>query len=160
VANAQRLAVNRCWSTDGNGQVLAFFAVIMPIVLLPVVAYSVDTAVLSGRAAALHAATAIAAEAASQQLNIAAKRSGGAISLDTALAEAVARDVLVQEEPAASIDSTAVDGADVSVTTREVVTVPFNLFGGPITLHATASARLVAGYDSPSSLLPLPISTF
>ena len=147
-------------STNSEGQVLAFFAVIMPIVLLPIAAYTVDTAVVSGRAAALHAATAIAAEAASQQLSIEAKRAGGAIALDTALAVAVAGEVMAQEEPAASIDSTTVDGADVSVTAIEVVSVPFNLFGGPITLHATATARLVSGYDSPSSLLPLPISTF
>jgi Flp pilus assembly protein TadG len=143
-----------------SGQVLAFFAVILPIVLLPVVAYAVDAAVVSGRAAALHAATAAAAETASQQVSVRAKRSGGALALDLGQAQMVANETLASEEPGASTDAISVDGAEVTVTTIEVVTVPFNLFGGPVTLHTRASARLVGGYDNPSSLLPLPMSTF
>jgi Flp pilus assembly protein TadG len=147
------------WRHD-TGQVLAFFAVILPIVLLPVAAYTVDASVVSGRAAALHAATAVAAETASEQLSIGAKRAGGALALDVGLAQTVANETIANEEPGASTDSISVDGAEVTVTTTEVVSVPFNLFGGPVTLHARASARLVAGYDNPSSLLPLPSSTF
>jgi Flp pilus assembly protein TadG len=143
-----------------SGQVLAFFAVILPIVLLPVVAYAVDAAVVSGRSAALHAATAVAAETASQQLSIRAKRAGGALALDAGQAQTVANETLASEEPGASADAISVEGAEVTVTAIEIVTVPFNLFGGPVTLHARASARLVAGYDNPSSLLPLPMSTF
>jgi hypothetical protein len=143
-----------------TGQVLAFFAVILPIVLLPVAAYAVDASVVSGRAAALHAATAVAAETASQQLSITAKRAGGELALDAGLAHTVANETIANEEPGASTDSVSVNGAEVTVTTTEIVMVPFNLFGGPVTLHARASARLVAGYDSPSSLLPLPINTF
>jgi hypothetical protein len=134
--------------------------VILPIVLLPVAAYTVDAAAVSGRAAALHAATAVAAEAASQQLSILAKRSNGALALDAGLAQAVASQTMAEEAPNATIESVSVVGADVTVMTSEVVAVPFNLFGGAISLHARASARLVAGYDNPSSLLPLPTSTF
>jgi Flp pilus assembly protein TadG len=147
------------WRHDA-GQVLAFFAMILPIVLLPVAAYTVDASVVSGRAAALHAATAVAAETASEQLSVSAKRAGGALALDGGLAKTVATETIANEEPGASTDSISVNGSEVTVSTTEIVTVPFNLFGGPITLHARASARLVAGYDSPSSLLPLPISTF
>jgi Flp pilus assembly protein TadG len=150
----------RARSPRRSGQVLAFFAVILPIVLLPVVAYAVDAAMVGGRAAALHAATAAAAETASQQLSIRAKRSGGALALDVGQAQAVANETLAREEPGASTDAISVEGAEVTITTKEVVTVPFNLFGGPVTLHASASARLVVGYDNPSSLLPVPMSTF
>jgi hypothetical protein len=158
VAHASSFTVTS--ASSSSGQVLAFFAVILPIVLLPVAAYTVDAAMVSGRAAALHAATAIAAETASQQLSIEAKRAAGALALDAGLARSIADETLAEEEPSASIDSIAVDGAEVTVSTSEVVKAPFNLFGGPVTLRATAAARLVAGYDSPSSLLPLPISTF
>lgn len=151
--------IHAAWRPDA-GQVLAFFAVILPIVLLPVAAYAVDASVLSGQAAALHVATAMAAEAASEQLSVNAKRAAGALALDAGLAQTVANETIADEEPEASTDSVSVDGAEVTVTTTEIVTVPFNIFGGPVTLHARASARLVAGYDSPSSLLPLPISTF
>ena len=139
---------------------LAFFAIILPLVLLPVAAYTVDAAMVSGRAASLHAATAVAAETASQQLSVTAKRAGGELALDTGSAQAAARLTLGAEEPAASIESISVNGAEISVTASEVVDIPFKLFGGPITLRASASARLVAGYDNPSSLLPLPMSTF
>jgi Flp pilus assembly protein TadG len=150
----------RTGSRHASGQVLAFFAVILTIVLLPVVAYTVDAAVVSGRAAALQAATAVAAEAASQQLSIGAKRAAGAMVLDASLAQAVARESIANEEPRASTESVSVDGAEVTVTTTEVVTVPFDIFGGRVTLRARASSRLVAGYDNASSLLPLPTSTF
>lgn len=147
-------------SRRGSGQVLAFFAVILPIVLLPVVAYAVDASVVSGRAAALHAATAVAVETASQQLSVLTKRADGGLVLDEGLAQAAAGETLAEEEPAASIKSMSVGGAEITMTTSEVVAVPFNLFGGGIMLQATASARLVAGYDNPSSLLPLAINTF
>ena len=50
-----------------------------------------------------------------------------------------------------------VKGAHVTVTTVEIVTLPFNFLPVPaIKLEARASAQLVAGYDTPSSHLPLP----
>src|SRR6202521_6407192 len=56
------------------GQVLAFFAIVIPVVLLPVAAYAVDASIVAGREAGLQAATAQAAETAAQQLNIGPKR--------------------------------------------------------------------------------------
>jgi hypothetical protein len=52
-------------------------------------------------------------------------------------------------------------GSMVTLATSEVITLPFNFLPAPATvIHARASARLVGGYDRPSSLLPLPTSTF
>ncbi|MEO8744907.1 MAG: hypothetical protein ABI334_00250 [Candidatus Dormiibacterota bacterium] len=143
-----------------RGQVLAFFAVALPVVLLPVAAYSVDAAVVALRAAGLQAATAEAAETAAQQLNIDAIRSGGGLALDTTAAKLVASKALTDEEPGAVVDTASVSGVDVKLVTSESLTMPFSLLSGPITLRARATARLVAGYDSPSSFLPLPSSTF
>ena len=49
-----------------SGQVLAFFALVLPIVLVPVGAYAVDATIVASREAALQAATAQAAETAAQ----------------------------------------------------------------------------------------------
>jgi Flp pilus assembly protein TadG len=132
------------------GQVLAFFALVLPIVLLPVAAYAVDATLVAGRAAGLQAATAQAAETAAQQLNVGVLRSTGALTVDLAAATLVAGRTLAEEEPAASIDSSTVTGARVTVVTSERVTLPFSIFARTITLHARAAARLVAGYDTGS----------
>jgi hypothetical protein len=143
-----------------RGQVLAFFAVAIPIVLLPVAAYAVDAAVVAFHSAGLQAATAQAAETAAQQLDIGTIRSGGGLALDTAAVKRVATQTVDRDDPAAIIDSLSVDGVEVIVLTSERVPVPFALLTGPVTLHAHATARLVAGYDRPSSLFPLPSSSF
>ena len=132
-----------------SGQVLAFFALVLPIVLLPVAAYAVDAAVVSAGAAGLQAATAQAAETAAQRVSIGALRSSGALAVDQAAAGVAAVETMSEEEPGALVGSVLVSGTTVSVVTSETVTVPFNLFGGPITLRSRASARLVAGYDTP-----------
>jgi Flp pilus assembly protein TadG len=132
------------------GQVLAFFALVLPIVLLPVAAYAVDATLVAGRAAGLQAATAQAAETAAQQLNVGVLRSTGALTVDLAAATLVAGRTLAEEEPAASIDSSTVTGARVTVVTSERVTLPFSIFARTITLHARAAARLVPGYDTGS----------
>ena len=55
----------------------------------------------------------------------------------------------------------AVSGATVTVRADQVVTLPLQLIGRPeVSLHAMAVARLAVGYESPSSLVPLPTSTF
>lgn len=142
------------------GQVLAFFALVLPIVLLPVAAYAVDASMVSMRAAGLQAATAQAAETAAEQLSPAALRARGELALDAARAGVAAVATVAAEEPGATVESVAIDRVQVTVLTAELVPVPFNLFGGPVRLYARATARLVAGYDSPSSRVPLPISTF
>src|ERR1700686_2201477 len=133
-----------------KGQVLAFFALVFPIVLLPVAAYAVDATVVAGREAALVGATNQAAETAAQQLNVGALRSTGALKLDPAALSVVLAQVLIEEEQGARVDSFTVAGAEVTVETSQRVTLPLNVFTRSITLHARATARLVAGYDTPS----------
>jgi len=61
----------------------------------------------------------------------------------------VVRQTLVEEEPGASVDTEAVSGAELTIVTMEQVTLPFSFFAPIATLHARATARLVAGYDRP-----------
>src|SRR5258708_36398151 len=119
------------------------------MVLLPVAAYAVDATIVAAREAGLQAATAEAAETAAQQLNIGALRSGGALVLDVAAVRLVTDQTLVEEEPGASVDSYAVSGAQVTVVTSESLMLPFSVFARSVTVHARATARLVAGYDGP-----------
>jgi len=142
------------------GQVLAFIAVALPLVLLPVAAYALDSAAVSARAAGLQAATAQAAEAAAQQVDVASLRSSGALELDDAAAQAAASQALTADEPGANVDQTSVSGVTATVLASERVDLPLPLLARAITLHAHAVARLVPGYERPSSLVPLPTSTF
>ncbi len=132
-----------------TGQVLAFFALVIPVALLPVVAYAVDATIVAGREAGLQEATAVAAETAAQQLDVGSIRSAGTLALDGTQVDKVVVQVLVGEEPAALVDSYQVTGADVTVITSERVELPFSMFMSGVTLHAHATARLVAGYDTP-----------
>ncbi len=132
-----------------GGQVLAFFALVLPVVLLPVAAYAVDATIVAGREAGLQAATAQAAESAAQQLNAAALRSSGALTLNTSAVKLVANQTLVDEEPGATVDASTISGVEVALVTSESVTLPFSVFTRTVTVHASATARLVAGYDNP-----------
>jgi hypothetical protein len=144
-----------------RGQALAFFAILLPIILIPLAAYAVDAAFVSSRAAGLQAATNQAAEAAAQKADIGAFRSRSRLIVEPSLARAAATESLSGSEPAALLVSVTVNGAVVTVTTTEVVMLPFNFMPArAIRLEAYASARLVGGYDTPSSRLPLPTSTF
>jgi len=144
-----------------RGQVLAFFAVLLPIVLLPLAAYAIDAAFVTTRAAGLQEAVAQAAEAAAQQVDISALRSGSGLVIDASSARAVATQAIGASDPGASVESVVVVGDVVTVTAGEVVRLPFNFLPVPaVRLDARASARLVPGYDNPSSRLPLPTRTF
>ena len=143
-----------------SGQVLAFFALVLQIVLLPVAAYAVDAAVISTRASELQAATAQAAETAAQRVSIGDLRSSGAFVLDQNGARVAAVETMSEEDPGAALVSVSINDATITLMTSETMSVPFNLFGGPVTLRSRASARIAAGYDSPSSRLPLPTRTF
>ncbi len=147
MAQSRGVIVNRIvqW-----GQVLAFFALALPVVLLPVAAYAVDATVVASRSAALQAATAQATETAAQQLNVGVIRSNGTQVLDVSAVTAVVLATVREEEPGALVDSSMVNGVDVIVVTSEPVTLPFSVFTRTITLHAQATARLVVGYESPS----------
>jgi hypothetical protein len=135
--------------SNESGQVLTFFALVLPVVLLPVAAYAVDATIVAGREAGLQAGTAQAAEAAAQKVNVASIRSSDTLTLDPTAGELVAYQLLVEEEPSASVDSYMVAGDQVTVVTSETVTLPFGVFTRSVTLRAHATARLVAGYDSP-----------
>ena len=81
--------------------------------------------------------------------------------IDTATAIALASEELRRSVPGATVESVVVIGTQVTLITADVVTLPFNFLpSSSIRLEARASARLVGGYDSPSSRLPLPTSTF
>lgn len=142
-----------------RGQVLAFFAVVVPIVLLPLAAYAVNAAVVAYHAGGLQAATAQAAETAAQQLDTGAIRSGSGLALDAVAARRVATQTVEREDPSAIVDSLTIAGIEVAIQTRETFQPPFALLTGPVTLHASARALLVAGYASPRSPLPFSSST-
>jgi Flp pilus assembly protein TadG len=127
------------------------FALVLPLVLLPVAAYAVDATLVAGREAGLQAATAQAAETAVQHLNVSAIRSSGALTLDrTAVNQAIAQ-TLLEEEQGARVEVYTISGPEVTVITSESVMLPFSVFISSVTLHAHATARLVAGYDTPSA---------
>jgi len=146
--------------TGRSGQVLVFFALVLPLVLLPVAAYAVDAAVTASEYARLVEVTVRAAEDAAQQVDVAELRAGGGLVLDVAAAARAAHEELMTE-PGATVVAVGVAGDLVTVATAESVTLPLDFVGpAAIRLHATATARIAPGYDRPSSLLPLPVSTF
>ena len=146
--------------TDRSGQVLVFFALVLPLVLLPVAAYAVDAAVTASEYARLVEVTVRAAEDAAQQVDVAKLRASGALVLDIAAAERAAHDDLMIE-PGASLIAVGVAGDLVTVATAESVALPLDFVGAArVRVHASATARIAPGYDRPSSLLPLPVSTF
>lgn len=144
-----------------RGQVMAFIAVTLAMVLMPVAAYAVDAATVSAAAASLQEATATAAIESAQQLDTTEFRFSGRLTVDVEAARQVARAVLAAEAPSASVSSVAVEGAEVTVSASELVHLPFDFFPMRVArLDATASARLQPGYDNPSSFVPLRVRTF
>lgn len=148
--------------TSGErGQVLAFYAILLPIILLPLAAYAVNAAFVSTRAAALQETTVQAVESAVQQVDVGALRSFSLLTVDALAAGAIARRALSESEPGATLESVVVVGSVVTISTREMIRLPFNFLPErSVVIHARASARLVGGYDRPSSRLPLPNSNF
>jgi hypothetical protein len=139
-------------------QTLVIFALVMPLVLLPVAAYAVQATLLASRASLLQAAAARAAEDASEAVNVGTLRSSGVLQLDPASATRIARITLAEQDPAARVDDVMV--GPLSVTVRAHDTVPLDFGGilraGSVVLATVATARLTAGYRSPSSRVPLP----
>ena len=111
-----------------RGQVMAFIAMALAIVLVPLAAYAVDIATVSSAAARLQEATAIAAMEAAQQLNTPAFRSSGVLVIDMDAARSAARAVLAAEAPAASLTSVSVRGVEVTVEAGQLVRLPFDFF--------------------------------
>jgi threonine dehydrogenase-like Zn-dependent dehydrogenase len=144
-----------------TGQVLVFFALALPLVLLPVAAYAVDAAVSGTTFARLQEVTATAAEEAAQQVDIIRLRAGAGLAIDAVAAASTVHDVVASADPNAKVVDVAIAGTTVTVKTEEVVALPLVFIGAAaITIHASAWALLAGGYDSPSSLLPLPLNTF
>lgn len=143
-----------------RGQVLVFFALVVPIALLPLVAFAVDSAVLASRFAALQAATAQAAELAAQRIDVSAFRATGDLLIDGTDLKRWAADVVKAEDPYAAVDSVSAAGATITLETHELVDLPVPLLARASFVRASVTARLVPGYDSPSSAFPLSTSTF
>ena len=148
--------------TSGQrGQVMAFIAVALAIVLMPLAAYAIDVATVSAAAAALQEATATAAIEAAQQLDIIEFRAGGAMTVEAGAAQRAASVLLAAQAPSASLTSVTVSGTEVTVAAAELVQLPLDFLPSRVVrLEARASARLASGYDKPSSRLPLPSNTF
>ena len=146
--------------TRQAGQVLVFFALVLPLVLLPAAAYAVDAAVTASEHARLVEVTVRAAEDAAEQIDVAALRAGGTLILDVTAATRAAQDD-VMAEPGASVVTVGVEGGAVTVVAAERVALPLDFIGpAAVMMQASATARIASGYDSPSSRLPLPVSTF
>ena len=144
-----------------HGQVMAFIAVALGMVLMPLAAYAIDVATVSAAAAALEEATATAAIEAAQQLDSIGFRAGGAMTVEAGAARRAAAAALAAQAPSASVSSVTVSGAEVTVAAGELVQLPVDFLPTRLVrLEARASARLAGGYDRPSSRLPLPSSTF
>lgn len=144
-----------------HGQVLVFVALVLPIVLLPAAAFAVDAAAAASAQASLEQAAAGAAESAAQQIDQSALRSGAGLALDQANAESVARAVVSGQDPSAGVVAVTINGLEVTVEASDWLRLPLNFLGTPgVALHATATARLAPGYESPSSFLPFSVSTF
>jgi hypothetical protein len=144
-----------------QGQVMAFIAVALAIVLMPLAAYAIDVRAVSAAASTLQEATATAALEAAQELDTIGFRAGGLMAIDAAAARRVAEGVLAAEAPSASLNSLTVSGVEVTIRTGELVPLPLDFLPSrSVRLEARASARLAGGYDRPSSRLPLPISSF
>ena len=144
-----------------SAQVLVFFALALPLVLLPVAAYAVDASAVASTYSRLVEVSERAAEDAAQQIDVARLRGGGGIAIDVISATSHARTVLSSAEPAARLEHVSVSAGELNLATAEMVTLPFNLFGAPgVRVSTTVVARIAPGYDSPSSLLPLPLNTF
>jgi hypothetical protein len=135
-----------------RGQALVFFALVLPLVLLPVAAFGAEASFLAARQAHLSEVTAQAALDAAQQLDTAALRAGAGWHLDPAAARAVAARDFADQEPGAVLDAVILAGAQLTLTAHEVVPLRLASFAGArsATLRAAVSARLTPGYGTPS----------
>ena len=145
-----------------GGQALVSFAVILPLVLVPVAAYAIEASYAATRQAALAGVAAQVAEDAAQAIDEAAFRAGGPLQVEPGAARQEALAALSQLEPAAVLRGFDVTGVTVALVLEEKLPVRFAGWapGSSITVSAGATAVLAAGYSSPSSLSPLPFRSF
>jgi hypothetical protein len=131
-----------------RGQVLAFMALALPLVLLPVAAYAVAATTLDSQRGRLQAAVSQAAEDAVQQLDEQAFRAGGPAVPDSARSAAAARADLLDYEPAAVVDEAQIDGDELVLVAHEQAPVPLSGFlpAAIVTLRVGVRARLAVGF--------------
>src|SRR5260370_2770577 len=94
-----------------RGQVMAFIAVALGMVLMPLAAYAIDVATVSAAAAALEEATATAAIHAAQPLDVIDFRAGGPMTIEAGASRRAAAAVLAADAPSASVSSVTVSGS-------------------------------------------------
>ena len=137
--------------SGSRGQALAFFALALPLVLLPVAAYAAESSMLAARQARLAEVTMLAALDAAQQLDIPRFRAGLGAGVDPSGAVAAATADLAASEPDAVIDAIRVNGGLVTVSVHEWIPLRLATFirGAGVTLHAGAAANLTPGYQAP-----------
>jgi hypothetical protein len=135
------------------GQALVFFALVLPLVLLPVAAFGVGAAELGARQAQLAAAVRQAAEDGVQELDVKALREGRGFQLDPLSAAAGARASLRLSLPQAVVDGLEVAGVTLTVRAHLPVRLELALLAPnpTVNVRAAATARLAVGYDRPSS---------
>lgn len=145
-----------------GGQVLAAVAILVPLALLPIAAYAIESARLAAVQAALQEAATRAAEDAAGRLDTARLRAGTAFAVDPAAAASVARSDVQAEVPAAVLDAVVVSGDAVTLSAHEDVRLDLGgiLRIGSARIRVQVAARLTPGYESPSSRLPLSSSSF
>ena len=143
------------------GQVVASFAIMLPLLLIPVVAYAVDGTFAAQAEADLTSVTVRAAEDAAQQIDVGSLRAGSGLVLDPAAARSAAGAALGSGPRGTQLVSITTAGTEVTVRAQLPVRLhlAFWLRGGVLMIQSSASARLTGGYSSPSSRIPLPIST-
>ena len=144
-----------------RGQVLPAMALMLPLVLLPVAAWTVEASLAAARQAALVELAAQGAEDAAQQVDESRFRAGGGLVVLRGPAAAAAR-AAIDGHGGARLVSLTLSGETVTVVAEEWVPLSLASIVGwrGITLHAAASARLASGYLRPSSVLPSPVRIF
>lgn len=134
-----------------RGQVMVAFAFLLSLALLPLVAFSVEAAVLASRQARLQAAVSAAAESGAQQLDTGALRATGELRLDTVAARAIARTALAGGDPAAQVDRCTATLTTVTLGAHEQVPLELAFLGAArsVSVRATATGRIRTGYALP-----------
>lgn len=131
-----------------RGQVLAYLAVVVPLLLLPLTAYVVEVTRLAAAQARLETIAATTAEDAVQRVDVNSFRSGAGLHPDPAAAAAAAQAEVATREPGAAVDGVTVTGASLALELSEPVPLVFAGFLGTraVRVHARAIATLKAGY--------------
>ena len=133
-----------------GGQSLIALAALLPLVLIPLVMYTVEASLLATRQARLSSALAQAAEDAAQQVDSLHYRETGEIRLRADQVRAVAAASLRASDPGAELEAATIVGqgsVGLSAHERVPLQVAFLWPGAVVILHASSRARIRPGYD-------------